>query len=62
MVSAETLLNLSIWTVPFTFHTDASDKHLGAVVSQKRKIFPSSQKLEQANSGTTLLLRMISLK
>ena len=37
MVSAETLLNYPDWTIPLTVHTDASDKQLGAVISQKNK-------------------------
>ena len=37
MVSAETLLNYPDWTIPFTIHTDASDKQLGAVISQNDK-------------------------
>ena len=34
MVSTETLLNYPYWTIPFTVHNDASDKQLGAVISQ----------------------------
>ena len=38
MVSAETLLSYPYWKIPFTFHTDASDKKLGAVISQNNKL------------------------
>ena len=34
VVSAETLLYYPDWKLPFTFHTDAFDKQLGAVISQ----------------------------
>ena len=37
MVSAETLLSYSDWKIPFTVQTDASDKQLGDVISQKNK-------------------------
>ena len=37
MVSAENLLSYYHWKILFTVHTDASDKHLGAVISQKHK-------------------------
>ena len=37
MVSAEMLLNYPYWKVPFTVHTNASDKYLGAVISQNNK-------------------------
>ena len=37
IVAEETLLNYPNWTEPFTVHTDASDKQLGAVVSQDGK-------------------------
>ena len=37
MVSTETLLNYPYWTIPFTVHNDASDKQLGAVISQNNK-------------------------
>ena len=37
MVSAETLLSYPDWKMTFTVHTDASDKQLGAVVSQNNK-------------------------
>ena len=37
MVSAETLLSYPDWKIPFTVHTDASGKNLGAVISQNNK-------------------------
>ena len=35
MISSETLLNYPDLKIPFTVHTDASDKQVGAVISQK---------------------------
>ena len=37
IVSEETLLNYPDWTIPFKLHTDASDKELGAIISQNNK-------------------------
>ena len=37
MVSAETLLSYPVWKLPFKVYTDASDKLLGAVISQNNK-------------------------
>ena len=37
MVSAETLLIYPDWIIPFTVHTDASDKQLGAIISHINK-------------------------
>ena len=37
MVSAETLLIYIYCKIPFTVHTDASDKYLGGVISQNNK-------------------------
>ena len=32
------LLSDPDWKIPFTVHTDASDKHLGDVISQNNKL------------------------
>ena len=37
MVSAETLLSYPYWKLQFTVHTYASNKKLGAVISQNNK-------------------------
>ena len=37
MVSTETLLSYTYWTINFTVHTDDSDKQLGAVISKNNK-------------------------
>ena len=37
MVSDDTLLSYPDWEITFTVHTDASDKHLGAVINQNNK-------------------------
>ena len=37
MVSSETLLIYPDWKIPFTFHTDVSDKQLDAVIIQNNK-------------------------
>ena len=37
MVSSDTLLNYLDWKIPFTAHTDASDKQLGAFISNNNK-------------------------
>ena len=37
MVSAKTLISYPDWTIPFTVHTNYSDKQVGAVISQNNK-------------------------
>jgi hypothetical protein len=37
MVARETLLNYPDWSKPFDIHRDASDRQLGAVISQNGK-------------------------
>ena len=37
MVSDETLLSYPDWKLPFTVHTDAYNKQLGAVISHKNE-------------------------
>ena len=37
MVSAENLMSYPYWTTSFTVHTNASDKQLGALISQNNK-------------------------
>ena len=37
MVSAEKLLSYPYWKLPFTVHTDASDKQLGDIISYNNK-------------------------
>ena len=37
MVPAETLISYPDWKLSFTFHTDASNKQLGDVISQNIK-------------------------
>ena len=56
MVSAETLLIYPHWKRPFIVHTDASDKQLGAVISQNNKpiaIFSRRLSKPQRNYTTT---------
>jgi hypothetical protein len=54
MVSRETLLNYPDWSKPFDIHTDASDKQLGAVISQNGKpIAFFSRRLSKAQRNYT---------
>ena len=56
MVSAETLLSYTDWKMPFTVHTGAYDKQLGAVISHnKNPIHFFSRRLSkpQCNYTTT---------
>ena len=39
MISQEVFLTYPDWTSPFYVHTDASDKQLGAAISQKKSHF-----------------------
>ena len=55
MVSAETLLSYTDWKLPFTVHTDAYDKHLGAFIIQNNKpiaFFSSKLSKPQRNYTT----------
>ena len=38
MLSLETLLNYPDWTIPFTVHSDASDKQVDDVISNSNKL------------------------
>jgi hypothetical protein len=55
MMSRETLLNYPDWSKPFNMvHTDASDKQLGAVISQNGKpIAFFSRRLSKAQRNYT---------
>ena len=54
MVSSENLLSYQYWKLPFTVHTDASDKQLGAVISNNKKPFAFfSRKLSQPQRDCT---------
>ena len=55
MVSAETLLSYPDRKLPFTFHTDASDKQLGALIIQNNKpiAFFSSKLIKPQRNYTT---------
>jgi hypothetical protein len=54
MVLRETLLNYPDWSKPFDTHTDASDKQLGAVISQDGKpIAFFSRRLSKAQRNYT---------
>ena len=54
MVSADTLLSYPDWKLPFTVHTDASEKQLGTVISQNDKpIYFFSRKLIQPQRNYT---------
>ena len=37
MLSSETLFHYPYWKVPFTIHTDASDKQLVSIISHNNK-------------------------
>ena len=55
MVSAEILISYPYWKLPFTFHNDASDKQLGAVISNNNKpiAFFSRRSIKPQSNYTT---------
>ena len=56
MVSKDILLNYPDWNKPFDIHKDASDKQLGAVISQNNKpiaFFSHQLSIAQQNYTTT---------
>ena len=56
MVSDKTLLSYPDWKLPFKVHTDASDKQLGAFISQNNKpiaFFSKKLRKPQCNYTTT---------
>jgi hypothetical protein len=63
MVSKETLLNYPDWSNPFDIHTDASDKQLGAVISQDGKLiaFFSRQLSKAQRNYTTTEKELLSI-
>jgi hypothetical protein len=64
MVSKETLLNYPDWSKPFDIHTDASDKQLGAVISQNNKpiaFFSRRLSKAQRNYTTTEKEQLLSI-
>jgi hypothetical protein len=63
MVARETLLNYPDWSKPFDIHTDASDRQLGAVISQNGKpiAFFSHQLLKAQCNYTTTEKELLSI-
>ena len=63
MVSAETLLSYPNWKLPFTVHTDAYDKQLGAVISQTNKKidFLSSKLNKPQRNYTTTEMELLAI-
>ena len=60
MVSAETLVDYPYCKIPFTVHTDASDKQLGSVIIQNNKpIAFLSRKLSKPQRNYTTTEREI---
>ena len=55
MVSSETLLSYPDWKLPFTVHTDSSDKKVGDVISHNNKpIYFFSRRLIQTQRNYTM--------
>ena len=50
MVSDENLLSSLYWTIPFKVNNNASDKQLGAVISQNYKHIAFYQEENQATT------------
>ena len=63
MVSVETLLSYPDWKLPFTVHTDAYDKQLGAVISQNNKpiAFLSSKLSKLQRNYTTTEKELVAI-
>ena len=63
MVSAETLLSYPDWKLPFTFHNDASDKHLGDFISQNNKpiAFLSIKLIKPQHNYTTTEKELLAI-
>ena len=53
MIAQEVFLTYPDWTLPFCVHTDASDKQLGAVISQNNKPIAFLVKDYQSRKETT---------
>ena len=54
MVSDDMLLSYPDWTILLIFHTNASDKQLGDVISQNNKPLNSSQEYWASQNATKL--------
>ena len=63
MVSSETLLSYPDCTIPFTFHADACDKQLGAVISQNNKpiVFLSIILINPQRNYTTTKKKLLAI-
>ena len=63
MVSSETLLSYPDCTIPFTFHADACDKQLGAVISQNNKpiVFFSRILINPQRNYTTTKKKLLAI-
>ena len=68
MVSAETLLSYPDWKIPFTVHTYASYKQLGAVVSHNnkpiaffsRRLIKTQRKYTTTEKGILVIVKFLS--